>query len=292
MSWKWKRRGVVEARRGVESAERGVVDAERALVEAEADVLRRKSEVPGPEAEARARDEALLGVRKAQDSLASAQQALADLLAPSDTSEMAALVESFRHDVDDAAARLAELEATTGVWLPAGELIFLSRLPVRVDLLTAERGSTVSGSFMTVTGSELAVRGSVPERDVESVREGGEARIEDRRLATPISGTIRLVERRAGTRGLASDRHYPGDGGRRHPRRLGGTQRQGRHPRGRHRRSRAGGAGSGFVGHCQRGRQGGGGATGRLHPFRDGGARSVHRRACGGDAGRRRSAGW
>lgn len=149
-----------------------------------------------------------LALRSAQDRLAAAEQALADLLAPPDTADASRRVAAARTELADAETELADLEATTGVWLPAGELIFLKRLPVRVDLLTAERGSTVSGTFMTVTGSELAVRGSVSERDVDRVQEGMAIRIEDRSIEAPLPGTIRLLDRRAGTRGVALDRHY------------------------------------------------------------------------------------
>ncbi|MDE0066434.1 MAG: hypothetical protein OXN44_06135 [Acidimicrobiaceae bacterium] len=157
---------------------------------------------------ARPETQAQLAARSAEDRLAAAEQALEDLLAPPDTADALRRLNSARAELSDAEADLAELEATTGVWLPAGELIFLKRLPVRVDLLTAERGSTVAGSFMTVTGSELAVRGSISERDVDRVTEDMSVRIEDRSLEAPIQGTIRLLDRRAGTRGLAPDRHY------------------------------------------------------------------------------------
>ena len=117
-------------------------------------------------------------------------------------------LEDARSDLIEAQDALEKLESETGVWMPAGELIFLERLPVRVDLLTAERGSSVSGSFMTVTGSELAVRGSVLVRDVSLVKEGGEAWIDDSLLAAPLVGEIRLVEDRPGTRDVSNDRHY------------------------------------------------------------------------------------
>lgn len=163
----------------------------------------------GPRAEAvRPRAQAQLAVRSAEDRLAAAEQTLEDLLAPPDTADAVRRLNSARAELRDAEADLAEMEATTGVWLPAGELIFLKRLPVRVDLLTAERGSTVAGSFMTVTGSELAVRGSISERDIDRVAEDMSVRIEDRSLEAPIPGTIRLLDRRSGTRGLAPDRHY------------------------------------------------------------------------------------
>ena len=95
-------------------------------------------------------------------------------------------LEDARADLAEARDSLAELESETGIWIPAGELIFLERLPVRVDLLTAERGSSVSGAFMTVTGSDLAVRGSVAVRDVTLVKEGGEARLDDTLLPEPL----------------------------------------------------------------------------------------------------------
>ena len=182
-------------------------------------------------------------IRSARDDLAAARRALEDLLAPPDTEAQARAVRDARSSLDSARSSveyadadlenalsnlddaladledargdlvraqqdLEEIEAETGVWIPAGELIFLERLPVRVDLLTAERGSVVSGAFMTVTGSELAVRGSVLVRDVSLVQEGGEALIDDPLLASPLTGTIRLVEDRPGTRDVAADRHY------------------------------------------------------------------------------------
>ena len=117
-------------------------------------------------------------------------------------------LEDARADLAEARDSLAELESETGIWIPAGELIFLERLPVRVDLLTAERGSSVSGAFMTVTGSDLAVRGSVAVRDFSLVKGGGEALLDDTLLPEPLAGEIRLVEDRPGTRGVANDRHY------------------------------------------------------------------------------------
>ena len=182
-------------------------------------------------------------VRTAEDGLAAAQKTLDDLLAPPDASAQSRAVDAARSGLDsaraglgdaergveaarksledarsgledaeaelaDAEADLAKLESETGIWVPAGELIFLERLPVRVDRLTAERGSTVSGSFMTVTGSELAARGSVLVRDVSLVREGQEARIDDPLLSEPLVGQIRLVADRPGTQNVSNDRHY------------------------------------------------------------------------------------
>ena len=169
------RSGLEDARFGVETARSGVEDARSGVEDARSGVETARSGV----------EDARSGVRDAESDL-----------------------EDARSDLIEAQDALEKLESETGVWMPAGELIFLERLPVRVDLLTVERGSSVSGSFMTVTGSELAVRGSVLVRDVSLVKEGGEAWIDDSLLAAPLVGEIRLVEDRPGTRDVSNDRHY------------------------------------------------------------------------------------
>lgn len=146
--------------------------------------------------------------RTADNRLLDAQEALARLLAPPDIADKQRQVQEAETELADANQALADLEAETGTWLPAGEIIFLRRMPVRVDALTAEQGTVVTGGFMTVTGSDLAVRGSVPVRDISLVEQGGEVRIEDPALTDPLPGTIRLLEDRPGTRGVSSDRHY------------------------------------------------------------------------------------
>ena len=200
--------GVDAARRAVDEADLDVDTARRAVARAETETARRRVAVPSPDEQEVTVAQARLAVRNAEDSVAAAEQSLAELLEPPDSADAELQVESARQELADAEQGLADLAEATGVWLPAGELIVLGRLPVRVDLLTAERGTVVSGAFMTVTGSELAVRGSVSERDVDRVSEGIDARIDDRSLEAPIVGTVRLVDRRAGSRGVAPDRHY------------------------------------------------------------------------------------
>ncbi len=209
------RRAVEGAELRVQAAKRAVSDADRlvetslaAVEDARADIERRRAAIPTDAEVAQQVAAAGLSAQQAADRLASAEQALEELLEPPDLDELSKAVDAAQTERDRAAEDLADLEGSLGVWMPAGEVIFLKRLPVRVDRLTAERGATVSGPFMTVTGSELAVRGSVSERDVDRVVEGGEAFIEDRSLAEPVAATIRLVDIRAGTRDVAPDRHY------------------------------------------------------------------------------------
>lgn len=198
-------RKAVQAAAAVRSAEDGLAAAQKTLDDLLAP--------PDTTAQSRAVDSARSGVESAQSGVEDAVRGAED--AQTGLEDAASGVEDAQSGLDDARAELADaeadlakLESETGIWIPAGELIFLERLPVRVDRLTAERGSTVSGSFMTVTGSELAARGSVLVRDVSLVREGQEARIDDPLLVEPLVGEIRLVADRAGTRNVANDRHY------------------------------------------------------------------------------------
>ena len=217
--------GLAEARSALEDllVPPDAAAAEREIEEAYEDLDRRVIETGA-------------AIRAAADGLAEARSALDDLLVPPDAAAEERAVGNARNSLDDAQGEtedaqaaiedaragiedaemdvveareaLVELEDRTGIWIPAGELIFLERLPVRVDLVTAETGSSVTASFMTVSGSELAIRGSVLDTDVALVREGGEALIEDSLLAEPLRGEIRHVADRPGTNGVASSRYY------------------------------------------------------------------------------------
>ena len=197
------------------TARNGLLDAQEALAEllnpSDGEVrLERAQRAVSDARAAVGRRPALARIERteARNRLLDAQEALDELLKPPDLTALQRRVEDSETEMEAARNDLNKLEAEYGTWIPAGEVIFLKRTPVRVDAVTSELGSRVSGGFMTVTGSDLAVRGSVLARDVSLVREGGEARIEDSSLTDPIPGSIRLLENRAGTRNVASDRHY------------------------------------------------------------------------------------
>jgi hypothetical protein len=103
---------------------------------------------------------------------------------------------------------LATLESELGTWLPAGEVVFLKAMPVRVDAVSVSRGSVIEGSFITVSGSELALRSSVSERDAPRVEVGMEVEIENPETGESIIGVISQKADRAGTDGVAQDRIY------------------------------------------------------------------------------------
>ena len=137
-----------------------------------------------------------------------AQAALEDARRGVDTGPIRRQIDSARSELEDARAELSELESELGTWLPAAEVIFLPRLPVRVDQVTVARGEAIEGSFLTVSGSELALRSSVPEREASRIEVGLEVRVENPVAGNEIPGVVSLVAERPGTNGVADDRVY------------------------------------------------------------------------------------
>ena len=180
---------------GVPDADVAVAEATTALEEAQFNVGRTAAE-----------QMALTDAAEAR--VVVAQAALADLQRGIDTSAMRRQIDAARADLALAREELAELEAGLGIWLPAGEIVFLKAMPVRVDQVAVARGSVIEGSFITVSGSELALRSSVTERDAPRVEEGMEVEIENPETGGSIPGVISRKADRAGTDGVAPDRIY------------------------------------------------------------------------------------
>ncbi|MFJ4467221.1 peptidoglycan-binding protein [Streptomyces sp. NPDC089424] len=85
---------------------------------------------------------------------------------------------SARRQLDQANAALNAFEATYGTKVPAGEVVFLPELPVRVGKVEVGLGGPPDGEVVTVTSSDVVVRATVPGADGAALREGMEARVE------------------------------------------------------------------------------------------------------------------
>lgn len=147
-------------------------------------------------------------VAQAENRVDVATAALSELRKGTDTSAMQRQVTAAREELELAREELADLEAGLGTWLPAGELVFLDRMPVRVDQVSTARGSEISGAFVTVTGSVVTMRAAVSESDAALIETGMAVLIEDPEGETSIPGTISLIADRSGTNGVAVDRVY------------------------------------------------------------------------------------
>lgn len=147
-------------------------------------------------------------VAQARNRLDVARASLDELRRGTDLSAMRRQVQFANEELSAARSDLADLEAELGTWLPAGELVFLSRLPVRVDLVSVARGSEIGESFLTVTGSAVTLRAAVSESDAALLEEGMPVEIENPEEGAFMPGVIALVSDRPGTHGVASDRVY------------------------------------------------------------------------------------
>jgi hypothetical protein len=118
---------------------------------------------------------------------------------PPDTALEREIVGSAQLEAGRTRGELAKLAVRTGVQVPADEVLFFPTLPLRVDSLTARRGSQVLGSLMTVTNSRLAIDSSLSIADAKLVRPGMRVRIEETDLQVRARGSVSQVAAKPGT---------------------------------------------------------------------------------------------
>ncbi|GAA3254255.1 peptidoglycan-binding protein [Nonomuraea helvata] len=114
-------------------------------------------------------------VRTAKEAKATAEQALRQARQLSPTRLK---VTGARKDVAAARAMLAEFARTYGTSIPPGEVVFLPKLPARVEKVSVKAGQQVQNEIATVTGSTFMVTGSVEATESDLLRTGMEASIE------------------------------------------------------------------------------------------------------------------
>lgn len=142
-------------------------------------------------------------VRQARSRLEIAKARLNEVLAPPDRSGLVAIVASARQELSAAQEELADLQVSVGTWMPAAELVFLERVPVRVDALAVTLGSVVDGPVMTVSGSKITLRVQLDEADADRVEIGDPVLVDEDGLEAPLEGTIATIaEQAAGGRVL------------------------------------------------------------------------------------------
>ena len=118
-------------------------------------------------------------VATAQRNLDLAKARLKEAQNPGDLTSLVRARDDARRQLGDATTALQEVEATVGTWMPAGELIFLKRMPVQVARAQVTRGEIVSGDFMTVSGSDIAMTVGLSEADAKRVEVGNSVIIEE-----------------------------------------------------------------------------------------------------------------
>jgi len=183
--------GVAE---GVQVAQQGVTAGEQAVASAQVDLADAQG---GPSAvEVRTADNAVASAQRAldaalattpddrvtigdlRDALALAQLQRAELDAAPDTSAQRAQLTAAQEQLTQARTDLSRAQQDALPALPAGEVLYLSQLPRRVDAVEARRGSVLDGAAMTVSGATLALSGTVAGADARLLSAGMTAAFE------------------------------------------------------------------------------------------------------------------
>lgn len=169
------------AQEGVRAAEQALSSARSALASAGRDgnaIARADLEIANARAVLQgARDNGAPWdeIVAAQNQVATAELAREQLNAPADNSAERAAVESAQSQLSQAQDDLTRARQQALPALPAGEVLYLTELPRRVDAVTAERGSILSGAAMTVSGATVALTGSAAEADAKLLEVGATA---------------------------------------------------------------------------------------------------------------------
>lgn len=113
-------------------------------------------------------------VDSAQEELDIAIVARDEVNAGTGTSSEVTVRDNARAAVEQAQADLDTALESTMTALPAAEVVYFSNLPRRVDQVQTKRGTTLSGStpFMSVSGADVVVEGSLAASDAELLEVG------------------------------------------------------------------------------------------------------------------------
>ena len=179
--------GVAAAQEAVTAAQQGVTTAQAELASAQG----------GPSAvDVRAADNAVASARRAldaalattpddpvvvgdaRDALALAELQRQELDAPRSTTVEAAGVTAAQAQLTQAREDLTAAQLAALPVLPAGEVLYLTQLPRRVDAVAARRGAVLEGAAMTVSGATLALSGTVAGADARLLQAGMTASFE------------------------------------------------------------------------------------------------------------------
>ncbi|WP_367733611.1 hypothetical protein [Microbacterium sp. LMI1-1-1.1] len=173
------------------SAQAGVRAAEQAVATAQGDLA--KAGAGTGAVDIREADNAVASARRAvdaaraespqdagriadlEDALGLAQLRRQQLDAHPDTTAARAAVDAAQSQLRDARDELTRAQQGALPVLPAGELLYLTQLPRRVDAVEARRGAELKGTAMTVSGATVALNGAAGDADAKLLRVGAAA---------------------------------------------------------------------------------------------------------------------
>lgn len=202
----------------VAQADADVRQAERARDVARATLADREAAcgaaTPSPEVDCSSAGllQARNAVADAEDAVGVAAARRAQLDAAPDTSGEQASLTSARQSLTDAQKALTEAQQAVITVLPASEVVYLETLPRRVDAVSVQRGGTVDGTVMSVSGAKLEVVASAAKADAALLEVGATGTVVAGDLEVPVTVTeLRTDDSSGGSGGSGDDQG--GDGG-------------------------------------------------------------------------------
>ena len=177
---------VKQAERALRDASAGPSESERVAAQNEVDRARRALDDARREGDPRA-------IADAEDALEVAEAQQRELLRKPDTSLEEAALDDAREFLDAARRELGEVQGRAGTPLPAAEVVYVETLPRRVDAVLVERGDTVDGPVMSISGAELNVTIQIDAADRRLLSEGMAALI-DLPGGGQVDGTITAIQ--------------------------------------------------------------------------------------------------
>lgn len=196
----------------VAQADADVRQAERARDVARATLADREAAcgAPTPSPEVDCSSAGLLQARNAvadaEDAVGVAAARRAQLDAAPDTSGEQASLTSARQSLTDAQKALTEAQEAVITVLPASEVVYLETLPRRVDAVSVQRGGTVDGTVMSVSGAKLEVVASAAKADAALLEVGATGTVVAGDLEVPVTVTeLRTDDSSGGSGGSGDD---------------------------------------------------------------------------------------
>jgi len=107
-----------------------------------------------------------------------------------------------------AAADLARAKQKLGIQVPLDEIVFIPKLPVRVEQVTGVVGSPASGPIISVTDNQIVIDSALPLDVAPMIKPGMEVSIDEPSLGFKAKGKVEYVAESPGTRGVDGYHFY------------------------------------------------------------------------------------
>ena len=99
-------------------------------------------------------------------------------------------------------AELGAARSKLGVQIPADEIVFIPKLPVRVQEVSATIGAQAMGPIMSVTNTQLVIDSSLTLETAPLIKPGMQVEIDEQALGIKAKGVVEMIASSPGTLGV------------------------------------------------------------------------------------------